>query len=101
MNKQLFITMCSSFRTIGSEWALETAKQNLVNHYLVVGVTEEMRDFVRVLEAVLPRYFAGALDLYTAGRTWISATFCITRIPSVGRCVSDSVLVRYDQRPMP
>lgn len=54
-------------RVAGSEWALQMAKYNLVNQYLIVGLTEEMEDFVAVLEAVLPRYFAGALDLYVTG----------------------------------
>ncbi|CAH0726315.1 unnamed protein product, partial [Brenthis ino] len=48
----------------GSAWALQQAKHNLVNHYLVVGVTEEMLDFISVLEASLPRLFKGATDHY-------------------------------------
>ncbi|XP_072936425.1 heparin sulfate O-sulfotransferase [Epargyreus clarus] len=48
----------------GNAWALEQAKHNLVNHYLVVGVTEEMLDFISVLEAALPRMFKGATDHY-------------------------------------
>lgn len=39
----------------GSEWALEQAKYNLVNHYFLVGVTEEMEDFIYLLELSLPR----------------------------------------------
>jgi heparan sulfate 2-O-sulfotransferase HS2ST1 len=52
----------------GNRWALEQAKQNLINNYLVVGVTEELGDFVAVLEATLPRFFAGATELYNSGR---------------------------------
>ncbi|KAM8874749.1 heparan sulfate 2-O-sulfotransferase 1 isoform 2-T2 [Spinachia spinachia] len=48
----------------GSQWALQQAKYNLVNEYLLVGVTEELEDFVMILEAALPRFFRGALDLY-------------------------------------
>ncbi|VVC93174.1 unnamed protein product, partial [Leptidea sinapis] len=48
----------------GNKWALEQAKHNLVNHYLLVGVTEEMADFISVLEAVLPRLFKGASEHY-------------------------------------
>ncbi|XP_045458555.1 heparin sulfate O-sulfotransferase [Melitaea cinxia] len=48
----------------GSPWALQQAKHNLVNHYLVVGVTEEMLDFISVLEASLPRLFKGATEHY-------------------------------------
>jgi len=48
----------------GSKWALEQAKTNLVSHYLVVGLTEEMEQFVTVLEAVIPRLFSGATQHY-------------------------------------
>lgn len=48
----------------GNAWALEQAKINLINYYLVVGVTEEMLDFVSVLEATLPRIFKGATEHY-------------------------------------
>lgn len=54
-------------RNAGSQWALEQAKYNLVNEYLLVGVTEELEDFVMMLEAALPRFFRGATDLYRTG----------------------------------
>lgn len=54
-------------RNVGSQWALEQAKYNLVNEYLLVGVTEELEDFVMMLEAALPRFFRGATDLYRTG----------------------------------
>lgn len=47
---------------VGSRWALEEAKRNLEKHYLLVGVTEEIPDFVQTLEATLPRFFKGAYD---------------------------------------
>lgn len=52
---------------MGSRWALEQAKYNLVNEYLLVGVTEELEDFIMILEAALPRFFKGATDLYRTG----------------------------------
>uniref|UniRef100_A0AAZ1X7R2 Heparan sulfate 2-O-sulfotransferase 1 n=1 Tax=Oreochromis aureus TaxID=47969 RepID=A0AAZ1X7R2_OREAU len=52
----------------GSRWALEQAKYNLVNEYLLVGVTEELEDFIMILEAALPRFFKGATDLYRSGK---------------------------------
>ena len=58
---------CLPHRDPGNQWALEMAKFNLVNKYLVVGVTEEMADFVAILEATLPRFFAGATELYNSG----------------------------------
>lgn len=51
----------------GSSWALEMAKHNLVRNYFLVGVTEELEDFVAMLEYSLPRLFRGALDLYVSG----------------------------------
>lgn len=52
---------------MGSRWALDQAKYNLVNEYLLVGVTEELEDFIMILEAALPRFFRGATDLYRSG----------------------------------
>lgn len=46
----------------GSAWALQEAKRNLVNEYFLVGVTEEMTEFVELLEMALPRLFRGASD---------------------------------------
>lgn len=51
----------------GSQFALEQAKYNLVNKYLLVGVTERMRDFVALLELSLPRFFRGATTAYDTG----------------------------------
>ncbi|CAL9688500.1 unnamed protein product [Knipowitschia caucasica] len=53
---------------VGSQWALEQAKSTLVNEYLLVGVTEELEDFVMMLEAALPRFFRGATELYRTGK---------------------------------
>ncbi|XP_076316337.1 heparan sulfate 2-O-sulfotransferase 1-like [Tachypleus tridentatus] len=52
----------------GNEWALVQAKQNLVEHYLLVGVTEELKDFVAVLEAIIPRFFLGATQQFREGK---------------------------------
>lgn len=54
-------------RQPGSRWALEQAKRNLVNNYMLVGVTEEMQEFVMVLEAALPSMFKGATDHFLTG----------------------------------
>ena len=62
-------------RIPGNRWALERAKYNLVNSYLLVGLTEELGDFVAVLEATLPRFFAGATELYNSGRDILVAYF--------------------------
>ena len=51
-------------RQPGSRWALEQAKFNLVHNYLLVGVTEELGDFIAMLEVMLPNFFKGAMDIY-------------------------------------
>ncbi|XP_067002289.2 heparan sulfate 2-O-sulfotransferase 1 [Anabrus simplex] len=48
----------------GNKWALAEAKRNLLNKYFLVGVTEELADFVRVLEVTLPNFFHGAASHY-------------------------------------
>ncbi|KAF2896735.1 hypothetical protein ILUMI_09442 [Ignelater luminosus] len=48
----------------GNKWALTEAKKNLVNNYLLVGVTEELDDFIKMLELTIPRIFKGAVDHY-------------------------------------
>jgi len=51
----------------GNVWAYEKAKANLQEKYMLVGVTEQMEEFVAVLEATLPSFFKGALKLYQEG----------------------------------
>ncbi|KAG8555779.1 hypothetical protein GDO81_017810 [Engystomops pustulosus] len=53
---------------VGSRWALDQAKYNLINEYFLVGVTEELEDFIMLLEAALPRFFRGATELYRSGK---------------------------------
>ncbi|XP_017857824.1 PREDICTED: heparin sulfate O-sulfotransferase [Drosophila arizonae] len=48
----------------GSDWALKQAKHNLVNEYFLVGVTEQMYEFVDLLERSLPRIFQGFREHY-------------------------------------
>ena len=65
---QCICMVCFMFdRVPGSQWALEMAKYNLVHNYLVVGLTEDIGGMVAVLEATLPRFFAGATELYNKG----------------------------------
>lgn len=51
----------------GNKWALEQAKRNLVDKYFLVGITEEIGDFVAILEATVPRIFRGATKLFNEG----------------------------------
>ncbi|CAF3209734.1 unnamed protein product [Rotaria sp. Silwood2] len=39
-------------------FALNKAKENIVNYYTVVGIVEELYNFLFVLEHLMPRYFA-------------------------------------------
>lgn len=52
----------------GSRWALEQAKYNMINKYLLVGVTDEMEEFITILEATLPSMFKGASRLFQTGK---------------------------------
>ncbi|KRT82890.1 hypothetical protein AMK59_3105, partial [Oryctes borbonicus] len=48
----------------GNKWALDEAKKNLINNYLLVGVTEDLTNFIAVLESTLPRIFKGATEYF-------------------------------------
>lgn len=49
---------------VGNKWALDEAKRNIQRHYLLVGVTEELEDFIQILELILPRFFKGGHDIF-------------------------------------
>ncbi|XP_056648974.1 heparin sulfate O-sulfotransferase isoform X1 [Diorhabda sublineata] len=46
----------------GNKWALNEAKKNLINNYFLVGLTEQLEEFIQLLELSLPRFFKGATD---------------------------------------
>jgi len=46
----------------GSQWALDRAKQNLLDHYFLVGTTERLDHFVQMLELHIPKVFKGAYE---------------------------------------
>ncbi len=68
INKFVHILFLPPCRIPGNKWALDMAKLNLVTNYLVVGLTEELGDFIAVMEATLPRFFSGATELFEAGK---------------------------------
>lgn len=43
---------------------MDEAKRNIQRHYLLVGVTEELEDFIQILELILPRFFKGGHDIF-------------------------------------
>lgn len=45
---------------------MQQAKRNVEQRYAVVGTWEDTNTTLRVLEAYIPRYFAGAMDVYYA-----------------------------------
>ena len=49
---------------VGSEWALNHAKANIVSWFPVVAVLERMMHSLRVLEYRLPKFFTGASRVY-------------------------------------
>ena len=50
-------------RKFNSQAAFEIAKSNVEKYFAVVGITEQMKDSVTVMEAKLPKFFKGALDI--------------------------------------
>ena len=46
----------------GSQWALDRAKQNVLEHYFLVGTTENLSQFVEVLENEIPAIFKVGLN---------------------------------------
>lgn len=51
-------------------WALERAKQNVLENYLLVGILEELEDVLLLLERLLPHYFTGVLSIYKSPGMW-------------------------------
>lgn len=52
---------CLPFNTQG---ALERAKRAVEQHYAVVGVLEDLNTTLTVLEKYIPKFFAGASNVY-------------------------------------
>lgn len=56
---------------MGNNRALEQAKFNLINYYLLVGLSDRMRDFIELLELLLPSFFRGALKNFDSLDGWL------------------------------
>lgn len=59
-----------------SKWALEKAKQNVLEHYLLVGVLEELEDVLLLLERLLPHFFSDVLNIYKSPGGSSSHSMC-------------------------
>ena len=55
---------------------MRQAKINVIRNYLLVGVTEELEDFLFALEALLPEFFKGVLNVYKAPG-WMCVCVCV------------------------
>ncbi|TSL47608.1 Uronyl 2-sulfotransferase [Bagarius yarrelli] len=51
-------------------WALERAKQNVMENFLLVGILEELEDVLLLLERLLPHYFSDVLSIYHSPAFW-------------------------------
>ncbi|XP_077981927.1 uronyl 2-sulfotransferase-like [Glandiceps talaboti] len=46
-----------------TRWAIEKAKENVEKYFLVVGLTEEYDETLKLFEKMMPRFFEGALKI--------------------------------------
>lgn len=44
---------------------MEKAKQNIEKSYITIGLLEDIKHFLRLLERLVPKYFNNALTVYT------------------------------------
>jgi hypothetical protein len=75
----------------GSEWALEEAKKNLLEHYMLVGVTEQMEDFINLLELTLPSMFHGAAQHFASSKSHVYKLISVNYAENY----SASVIISY------
>src|SRR3569832_195809 len=61
-----------TFRIPANRWALEQAKHNALHYYLLVGITEDLLGFVSVLSKILPAFFRGSVEKFSAGKLYTS-----------------------------
>ncbi len=56
-------------------WAVERAKQNVRENFLLVGILEELEDVLLLLERLLPHYFSDVVTIYKSPGVFYSITF--------------------------
>lgn len=86
-----------------SELALQQAKLNVIRNYLLVGVTEELEDFLIVLERLLPEFFTGILKIYKTPGDALQNKIMTTKTmkkkgpsPEVARIMKKNLKLEYD-----
>ena len=47
-----------------TEHAIQETKRNIERNYFVIGVLEDFKSFLKMVEQLLPKYFDGALEIY-------------------------------------
>ena len=63
------------FCSVQSQQSLDQAKHNVLKHFAVVGLMEDLPNFFYTLEYLLPQYFKGALEDYTENSKKLSRSF--------------------------
>lgn len=64
LNYVVFFNVFLHYRPFNSKSALERAKYVVETQYSVVGVLEDLNTTLAVLEKYIPRFFAGASEIY-------------------------------------
>lgn len=59
-----FLLLWPLFRPFNTERALEKSKRVVENDYAVVGILEDLNTTLTVFEKYIPRFFAGAREIY-------------------------------------
>lgn len=72
---------------VGDESAFRRAVANVEERFAVVGVLEEMEKSLAVLEAYVPRFFAGVSDVYARRGEWTQQVNKNIYRPAVGEGV--------------
>ncbi|KAI8502720.1 hypothetical protein Bbelb_194220, partial [Branchiostoma belcheri] len=80
-----------------SRWALEKAKDNVLDKFLVVGILEEFNDTLRVFEHLLPNFFKGAMSVWENPPQWGSAC-AMAWNPSVNKRFVSAPFLRSEGR---
>ena len=89
------LLLCSIFST-PSRRALERAKQNVDQHYSVVGIIEDLYNFLVVLEHRMPQLFRGIsknyLKLGKDSETLFTSFSPYVKFNSVQKCIRQKYL---------